>query len=72
MRTASPPIVPPAIAPIFDFFGGLLGADDVVTGRTRVGDRRAEDEVALKYAPISGLSHLVGAVTVAPPVGLCA
>jgi hypothetical protein len=57
---------------MFDFFEGLLGADDEGAGRTRVGDRRVEDEVALKYAATSGLSHFVGAVTVAPPVDLCA
>jgi hypothetical protein len=62
--------VPPAIAPMLDFFAELLDSGVVVGGKARVAARVGKDELMLKYTLTSLVSQVVGAVTVAPPVGL--
>jgi hypothetical protein len=47
IRTASPPITPPAIAPTFVFFLDPLGVGDPVAGSTRVAARVGKDDLIL-------------------------
>jgi hypothetical protein len=47
MRPASPPTVPPAMAPTFVFFPELLGVGDPVAGRARVAALVAKEVVIL-------------------------
>lgn len=67
-----PPTTPPAIAPtllLLELPGVSVGAA-VAFEMLRVADRAVKDGTRVKYTERSGLSHVDGAVTVAPPVGL--
>lgn len=69
MSPARPPTTPPAIAPTLLLFEP---PDEVpvLEGRMRVAVRVTDEAPRVKYTAKSGLSQEVGAVLVAPPVGL--
>jgi hypothetical protein len=47
IKTSKPPMVPPAIAPIFFLLEDLLGVGDAVAGRDRVAALVAKDALML-------------------------
>lgn len=71
IRTIKPPIVPPAMAPIFVFLAGGSGLDfDVgsVVGIALVADRDWATNEVPRYLAKSGVAHpITGAVEAALP-----